>query len=59
MAAEKQNIKKSDSQAALNDRSEEQRLIDNINRSDIEKLHLFTQMLQINSLFKKVKVIHK
>ncbi|MBN9385787.1 MAG: hypothetical protein J0H74_33840 [Chitinophagaceae bacterium] len=59
MAAEQKNIKKSDSPATLNNRSEEQRLIDNINRSDLEKLHLFTQMLQVNSLFKKAKVIHK
>jgi len=59
MAAEPQNIPGSDYPAKLQNRSEEQRLIENIYRPDIEKLHLFTQMLRVNSLFKKAKVVHK
>jgi len=38
---------------------EQERLRRDIYRPDIEKLHLFTQMLRVNALFKKAKVIHK
>ena len=39
--------------------NEEERLRHDIYRPDIEKLHLFTQMLQVDALFKKAKVTHK
>lgn len=38
---------------------EQERLRRDIYRPDIEKLHLFTQMLRVNALFKKAKVTHK
>jgi hypothetical protein len=39
--------------------SEMERLRRDIYRPDIEKLKLFTQMLQVNALYKKAKVVHK
>jgi hypothetical protein len=36
-----------------------ERLRRDINRPDIEKLKLFTQMLRVDGLFKKAKVTHK
>lgn len=39
--------------------TEQERLRRDIYRPDIEKLHLFTQMLQANALFKKAKITHK
>jgi hypothetical protein len=36
-----------------------ERLRRDINRPDMEKLKLFTQMLRVNALFKKAKVTHK
>jgi hypothetical protein len=39
--------------------TEEDRLRKDIYRPDMEKLHLFTQMLRINNLFKKARVTHK
>ena len=39
--------------------NEIQRLRQDIYRSDMEKLKLFTQMLRANALFKKAKVTHK
>ncbi|WP_431216435.1 hypothetical protein ACQ86N_18540 [Puia sp. P3] len=59
MAAEPSNNRKDNSSVTLNERSEKERLIENVYRPDIEKLHLFTQMLRVNSLFKKAKVVHK
>ncbi|MBS1601527.1 MAG: hypothetical protein JST42_02580 [Bacteroidetes bacterium] len=59
MAAAQQHTKGQNSSLGPNGRSDEQRLIEDVFRPDIEKLHLFTQMLRINSLFKKAKVIHK
>jgi|GEM_PF-1526826 len=38
---------------------EQEKLRRDIYRPDIEKLHLFTQMLRVNALFKKAKIIHK
>jgi len=40
-------------------RPEEERLRRDIYRPDLEKLHLFTQMLRINTLYKEAKVKHK
>lgn len=39
--------------------TEEERLLRNIYRPDMEKLHLFTQMLRVNALYKKAKITHK
>lgn len=39
--------------------SEEERLRQDIYRPDLEKLHLFTQMLRINALFKNARITHK
>jgi hypothetical protein len=39
--------------------SEEERLRKDIYRTDLEKLHLFSQMLRINNLFKKARITHK
>lgn len=39
--------------------SSEAKLRQDIYRPDIEKLHLFTQMLRVNNLFKRAKVTHK
>ena len=38
--------------------SSEAKLRQDIYRPDIEKLHLFTQMLRVNNLFKRAKVTH-
>lgn len=37
----------------------EERLRRDIYRADLEKLHLFSQMLRINNLFKKARITHK
>ncbi|WP_158618137.1 hypothetical protein [Chitinophaga lutea] len=39
--------------------NEAERLRRDIYRSDMEKLHLFTQMLRTNNLLKKAKITHK
>ena len=39
--------------------SSEAKLRQDIYRPDIEKLHLFTQMLRVNNLFKRAIVTHK
>lgn len=39
--------------------SEEERLRQDVYRPDMEKLHLFTQMLRVNALLKKAKITHK
>jgi hypothetical protein len=39
--------------------SEEERLRQDIYRQDMEKLHLFTQMLRVNALLKEAKITHK
>ena len=39
--------------------NDQERLRRDIYRPDIEKLHLFTQMLRVNALFKKAKITHK
>ena len=38
---------------------EMERLKRDIYRSDVEKFHLFTQMLRTNNLLKKAKITHK
>jgi hypothetical protein len=54
----KKNI---DKKEASNDAiaKENERLRQNIYRSDIEKLSLFTNMLRTNALYKKAVVTHK
>ena len=39
--------------------TELERLLRDMNRPDMEKLQLFTQMLRTNSLLKKAIIIHK
>jgi len=48
-----------DKKAKLQFVSEEERLRQDIFRPDMEKLHLFTQMLRMNALLKKGKITHK
>lgn len=40
-------------------KSEEDRLRKAVYASDMEKLHLFTQMLRANALFKRAGITHK
>jgi len=54
-----ENNKKSGSPIEGMALNEEQRLRKDIFRPDLEKLHLFTQMLRINNLFKKARITHK
>jgi len=42
----------------ISEESEKERLLKDMHRPDMEKLHLFTQMLRINALYKKAKVTH-
>ncbi|WP_346319574.1 hypothetical protein [Chitinophaga sp. YIM B06452] len=46
-------------QSKISVTNDRERLLRDIYRPDIEKLHLFTQMLRVNALFKKAKVTHK
>lgn len=39
--------------------TEDERLRQNIYRSDMEKLRLFTKMLRTNALYKKAVITHK
>ena len=39
--------------------TEEERLLQDMNRSDMEKFLLFTEMLRQNALYKKAKITHK
>ncbi|RPD38310.1 hypothetical protein [Chitinophaga barathri] len=59
MSAKKQVSPEITPKAELSAISEHERLKRDIYRPDIEKLHLFTQMLRVNALFKKAKVTHK
>jgi len=40
-------------------RTDEERLRENIYRSDMEKFRLFTRMLRRNAMFKRAKITHK
>lgn len=59
MSTKKQVIQELAPKPRLFTIDEQERLRRNIYRPDIEKLHLFTQMLRVNALFKKAKVTHK
>jgi hypothetical protein len=56
-------MKKSDKQKStagfITYESENERLIKDVYRSDMDKLKLFTKMLQTNALLKKARIIHK
>ncbi|MEI8279088.1 MAG: hypothetical protein WCG87_04940 [Bacteroidota bacterium] len=39
--------------------TEEERLLQDMNRSDMEKFLLFTEMLRRNALYKKATITHK
>jgi hypothetical protein len=43
----------------ISHQSEEERLRRDIYRPDMEKFQLFMQMLRNNTVYKKVKIIHK
>jgi len=58
MPAEKESANKVGGNSTP-DNGEIERLRRDIYRSDMDKLRLFTQMLRVNALFKKAKVIHK
>jgi hypothetical protein len=59
MAANNKDFPKNLTKVSFDTRAEEERLKEDIFRPDIEKLHLFTQMLRRNALFQKAKVVHK
>lgn len=59
MSTKKKTIQELTSTPCLSAIDEQERLRRDIYRPDIEKLHLFTQMLRVNALFKKAKVTHK
>ena len=59
MGAREQKASKDESKITFDHRSEVERLRDDVFRSDKEKLHLFTQMLRRNALYKKAKIVHK
>jgi hypothetical protein len=58
MAAEKKSANRAVENSTLNE-EEIERLRRDIYRPDMDKLRLFTQMLRVNTLFKKAKVTHK
>jgi hypothetical protein len=59
MSTKKQTTQKLASEPRISATDEQEKLLRDIYRPDIEKLHLFTQMLRVNALFKKAKVSHK
>jgi hypothetical protein len=59
MSMKKQTIQEQASTPKVSAMDEQEKLLRDIYRPDIEKLHLFTQMLRVNALFKKAKVSHK
>ena len=58
MAAEKKSANRAVENSTLNE-EEIERLRRDIYCPDMDKLRLFTQMLRVNTLFKKAKVTHK
>jgi hypothetical protein len=58
MTAEKKSANRVEGNSTLNE-AEIERLRRDIYRPDMDKLRLFTQMLRVNTLFKKAKVTHK
>jgi hypothetical protein len=58
MAAEKKSANRVGGNSTYDER-EIDRLRRDIYRPDMDKLRLFTQMLRVNTLFKKAKVTHK
>jgi hypothetical protein len=58
MAAEKKSAKPVEGDSTP-DQGEIERLRRDIYRPDMDKFRLFTQMLRVNTLFKKAKVTHK
>jgi hypothetical protein len=59
MPTEREHTQPAEPSANLRTMSEEERLRQDIYRPDRDKLRLFTQMLKMNSLFSKAKVVHK
>lgn len=59
MSTKKQVSQELTSKAKLAVTNDLERLRRDIYRPDIEKLHLFTQMLRVNALFKKAKITYK
>ena len=43
----------------LSESSDNERLLKNMFRSDLDKLKLFTKMIRTNNLFNKAVIIHK
>lgn len=58
MAIENENLQNASAMVIILDRPPEARLREDIYRPDIEKLHLFTQMLRVSAMLKKAKVTH-
>jgi hypothetical protein len=59
MSSKKNKAKKGKPAPVLSEIIEVERLRQDIYRSDMEKLNLFTQMLRVNTLFKNARVSHK
>ena len=59
MSMKKQTIQELTTTPRISTIDEQEKLRRDIYRPDIEKLHLFTQMLRMNALFKKAKITHK
>jgi hypothetical protein len=59
MSTKKQTTQELTTTSRISAIDEQEKLRRDIYRPDIEKLHLFTQMLRVNALFKKAKVTHK
>ena len=59
MSSKKNKTKKGKPAPVLSEIIEVERLRQDIYRSDMEKLNLFTQMLRVNTLFKNARVSHK
>ena len=53
------NISEKPKQEYVMSDAEKERLLKDMNRSDVEKFKLFTQMLRRNALYKKAKITHK
>lgn len=59
MKKENKNILKEPGESYLTNSSEAERLKNDVFRSDMEKLQLFTKMLRTNILLKKAVITHK
>ncbi|MES2455322.1 MAG: hypothetical protein V4594_07275 [Bacteroidota bacterium] len=59
MKKEEKNILREPNEGYLTNSSEEDRLKNDVFRSDMEKLQLFTKMLRSNAILKRAVITHK